>query len=104
MHSNNKLFFDLLKIFHKHGILHHLVIIGSWALPIYQHYFAEYTDIPIIRTMDFDLLVANSPKLMKQVDLNALLEKSGFSLVHSLQGGFEKYIHPELEVEFLTQV
>lgn len=100
---NDSLVLDVLRTLDRSGALRHLVIIGSWSLPIYQHYFNEFNQIPIMRSMDLDFLLSDRPQISRRIDVAEILEGMGFTLTHSVQGEFEKFMHPELEVEFLTQ-
>ena len=76
------------------------VLIGSWALPIYKTYFDDDPEIPILRTTDVDFLLG-IPNIRNTFDISSALLDLGFENEWSLQGEFCKYVHPDLEVEFL---
>jgi hypothetical protein len=99
--DNSKLFENILLDFQKTGILENVILIGSWVLPIYRHYFSNTPEIPILRTTDIDFLISNPPKINIQADIPSLLERHGFIEQHSVIDNFTKFIHPDLEIEFL---
>ena len=83
------------------GVLTDIVLIGSWVLPIYREYFNDAPEIPVLRTTDVDFLVGMPPKVKREFDVPAALSELGFEPEWALQGGYCKYVHPEMEVEFL---
>lgn len=101
MNDNSNLFQQLLKEFHSHQILDSVILIGSWALPIYKSYFSNAPEIPILRTTDVDFLIPNPPKISTQVNIPEILKKYDFDEQFSLVGNYTKFVHPDLEVEFL---
>ena len=70
-------------------------------LPIYREYFGGSPEIPVLRTTDVDFLIGMPPRIKGTLDVPAALAEIGFEPEWSLQGGYCKYIHPEMEVEFL---
>lgn len=46
--------------------------------------------------------VPNPPRIHKEIDVSLILNKLGFDRKVSPLDGYEKYVHPDLEVEFLT--
>ncbi len=101
--SNLSIFHQVLESFHRAQVLDHVVIIGSWALPIYRTYFQDSHDIPIMRTMDLDFLVSRKIWMRENIDVDKLLCQLGFTPVYSQMGEYVKYLNPEMEVEFLTE-
>jgi hypothetical protein len=95
------LFEQLLSDFDKNGLLSHLILIGSWCLIFYREYFKDAAEIPVLSTMDIDFLVPQPLRLQGEVDVKSILTKHGFDEEFSVLGGFSKFVHPELEVEFL---
>lgn len=83
------------------GVLADVVLIGSWVLPIYRSYFNDAPEILVLRTTDVDFLVGMPPKVQREFDVPAALSELGFDPEWALQGGYCKYVHPEMEVEFL---
>jgi len=102
MERKNNLFFNLLKELHKEGVLNELILIGGWCHLFYRHYFNNAPEIPAVRTLDIDFLVPNPFRTKKEVNIPELLEKLDFTPVSSYSTGYTKYVHPELELEFLT--
>ncbi len=101
METNKNLFDRVLIELDKAGVLTEIMLIGSWVLLVYREYFHNTPDIPLLRTTDLDFLVPNPPKIKNTCDVSKILDKLGFEMVMSVMGEFSKFIHPELEVEFI---
>ena len=101
MKDNYELFHKILLKFHLSGILENVILIGSWVLPVYKRYFNDSPEIPILRTSDIDFLIPNPPKIGNKVDIPKLLEEYEFEEQFSLLGNYSKFVHPDLEIEFL---
>jgi Nucleotidyltransferase len=99
--DNYELFHKILLKFHLSGILENVILIGSWVLPVYKRYFNDSPEIPILRTSDIDFLIPNPPKIGKKIDIPKLLGEFEFEEQFSLLGNHTKFVHPDLEVEFL---
>jgi hypothetical protein len=99
--STEDLFLRLLQELDKGGVLQQIVLIGSWALPIYRRFFDDDPEIPILRTTDVDFLVGNPPKITSPMDIQRSLSELGFEPAWAVSGGYCKYVHPDMEVEFL---
>lgn len=69
---------------------------------VYKEYFGNPVEISVQRTADLDILVPNPPRIHKEVDVSLILKELGFDRKVSPLDGYEKYVHPDLEVEFLT--
>jgi hypothetical protein len=102
MLENRPLFLKIITALHEAEVLENLVLIGSWCLPIYSRHFNDPPEIPLLRTVDIDFLIPNPPRIKAKADLPALLKRFGFDEAYSPLGGFSKFVHPELEIEFLT--
>ena len=102
MESTDDIFTQVLKELNDTGILQQLVLIGSWALPIYRAYYDNNAEIPVLRTTDVDFLVNRFARGEPKADIQRVLEKMGFETLQSPVDGYCKYVHPEIEVEFLT--
>ena len=100
-HESTKLFENILRDFHEEGILQDFILIGSWALRVYSEHFDNHPQIPIVSTQDIDLLVPNPPKVSREVDVPALLQKYDLEIEYSQINGCMKYVGPDFEVEFL---
>lgn len=101
MKNNFELFHKVITKFHFSGILKHVILIGSWALPVYKYYFSNSPEIPILRTSDIDFLIPNPPKINNQVDVPKILKMFEFEEKFALMGNHTKFVHPDLEIEFL---
>jgi len=103
MDEGDKLFFKILSALEHEGILKHFIIIGGWCQRLYRYHYNNPPEISALRTADIDLLVQNPKKIIKQVDLYEIFHKLGFDETYSNPEGYIKYVHPELEIEFLVQ-
>jgi hypothetical protein len=102
MNEGDKLFIKLLNALESEGILKHFILIGGWCQRVYRHMFNYPPEISALRTADIDLLVQNLHKIKKNIDIAVILKDLGFDEIYSTPEGFIKYVHPDLEVEFLT--
>lgn len=84
------------------GVLDHVVLIGSWCLPAYKHYFAGVPFEPGIRTRDIDLLVPTPLQLKRPVDIEQILGPLGFILRRGGEMGYMQFVHAELMLEFIV--
>lgn len=100
--DNRDLFEEVLSVLHRSGVLQELVLLGSWCLAVYREYFGHSPEIPLLRTLDVDFLIPNPPKITNSTDVPNLLEQLDFDAKYSVLGGFCKFVHPDLEIEFLT--
>lgn len=101
MENSESLFLKIIGKLDAGKVLQDIVLIGSWVLPIYRTYFDNDPEIPILRTTDVDFLLGMPPNIQNTFDIPAALSEIGFENAWSLQGDFCKYVHPNLEVEFL---
>lgn len=100
--KEQKLFFSTLKALHKSGALDELILIGSWCHFFYRRYFNNAPEIPVVRTLDIDFLVPNPRNIRKTVNIPKILKSLDFVPMQNYTTGYTKYVHPELELEFLT--
>jgi hypothetical protein len=100
--KENDLFLTILIRLDKEEFLRDIILIGGWCPLVYKEYFGNPVEISMQRTADLDLLVPNPPRIHKDVDVSLILEELGFDRKVSLLDGYEKYVQPDLEVEFLT--
>ena len=101
MADDDVLFLTIIDRLANGGVLTDIVLIGSWVLPIYRAYFHDAPEIPVLRTTDVDFLVGMPPKVRREFDVPAALSELGFEPEWAHQGGYCKYVHPKMEVEFL---
>jgi len=55
-----------------------------------------------LRTADIDFLIPLPIKIEKKIDLPSIFSKLGFDEEFSTSAGYRKYVHPDLEIEFLV--
>jgi len=102
MEEKYKLLSAVLQRLQEKGVLDGLVIAGSWCQYYYRILFDNTPEIPLIRTTDIDFLVPNPAKFKNKVDVSDLLNTLGFDSDFDYSTGLVKYVHPDLEIQFLT--
>jgi hypothetical protein len=95
------LFLSLLGTFQKLALLDDFVLVGSWCHLFYRAYFQDPLAVDAIHTTDVDFLIANPNKGRPERDVPAALRELGF-LTELNISGWTKYVHKDLELEFLT--
>lgn len=103
MEKKYKLVSKIIEELHDSGALYKIVLIGSWCTHYYKDLF-EHGDkfIPLLRTMDIDFMIPTPHRINKKVNVNELFIQMGFRPEFHTLSGLVKYMHPELEIEFLT--
>lgn len=102
MEEKYKLLSTVLKGLQAKGVLDGLVIVGSWCQYYYRILFDNAPEIPLLRTTDIDFLVPNPSQFKTEVDVSDLLNMLGFDSDFDYSTGLVKYVHPDLEIQFLT--
>ena len=100
--EENNFFIKTLHALHDAGALKELILVGSWCHHLYRVYFNNAPEIPIVRTLDIDFLIPNPARIKKEINIPEILTTLDFVPLHNYITGLTKYIHPELELEFLT--
>jgi hypothetical protein len=102
--KQSELCFEVLRRFHKVGILKDVILIGSWCAYFYNEYFSgtPYLDRAALKTRDIDFLVDNPAKIRHEVNVPELLRDLGFVIVLKGNKGYVKLEHPDLLLEFLV--
>jgi len=98
--ENKDLFYQILKKLDENNVLKDIILIGSWTLHIYKSYFNS-EEIPIKRTLDVDFLIPNPPKIKNKINVPELFKKLNFNEIINKSDNYIKFVHPDLEVEFL---
>ena len=100
----SELCLEILKRFHKVGILDDFILIGSWCVYFYKEYFnnISYIDQTTIRTRDIDFLIDKPAKIKHTVNIPELLKDLGFVTIFKGREGYIKLDHPDLMLEFLV--
>ncbi len=95
---------EVLRRFHKAGILEDLILVGSWCVYFYKDYFPDssYIDQASFRTRDIDFLINSPSKIKHKVDIPALLKDLGLVTSFKNLDGYIKIDHPDLFIEFLV--
>src|SRR6056297_973793 len=100
--ENSNFFIKTLQTLQKAGALKELILIGSWCHHLYRFYFNNAPEIPIVRTLDIDFLIPNPTRIKQEISIPEILTSLDFVPLHNYITGLTKYVHPELELEFLT--
>ncbi len=102
--NQSDLCLEILKRFHKAGILDDFILIGSWCVYFYKDYFdnVSYIDQTTIRTRDIDFLIDKPAKIKHAVNIPELLKDLGFVTILRGREGYIKLDHPDLMLEFLV--
>lgn len=102
MEEKYELLSAVLKELQAKGVLDGLVVVGSWCQYYYRALFDNAPEIPLLRTMDIDFLVPRPSRFKTHVDVSQLLNRLGFDSDFDYNTGLVKYVHPDLEIQFLT--
>jgi hypothetical protein len=94
---------EILRRLDRECVLSKIILIGSWCLPIYRHYYSRESNLTSLRTRDIDFLVSRKEKIKEKVDLPKLLEDLGFIEDYKFPQGHVRLVHPELIMEFLVE-
>lgn len=102
--NQHNLCLEILRRFHREGILDNFILIGSWCVFFYKNYFSSNQHIERItlKTRDIDFLIGTPSKIKHKVDIPKLLEDLGFIVVFKGDKGYIKLDHPDLILEFLV--
>ena len=102
MEEEYELLAVVLKELQAKGVLEGLLIVGSWCQYYYRILFDNAPEIPLFRTVDVDFLVPNPSAFKTRVDVSELLNQLGFDSDFDYHTGLVKYVHTDLEIQFLT--
>ena len=102
--KQSDLCFEILRRFHKAGVLDDFILIGSWCVYFYRDYFVNvpYIDQAAIKTRDIDFLIDTPSKIRRNVNIPELLKDLGFVTIYRGTRGYIKLDHPDLILEFLV--
>ncbi|MBL7084547.1 MAG: hypothetical protein ISS43_00370 [Candidatus Omnitrophica bacterium] len=102
--KQSELCLEILRRFHKTGLLRDFILIGSWCIYFYKGYFfnVPYIDQATIKTRDVDFLIDRPGKIKREVNIPELLKDLGFVTVLKGSKGYIKLDHPDLILEFLV--
>lgn len=100
--SQYKLCHEVLRRLDEAGVLKHLIIIGSWCIPLYKSYFADTKYNLSLKTRDIDFLLPRPARIRTKVDLAELFKDLGFILGFKSEHGVMQLMHPDLMIELLV--
>jgi len=102
--KQSELCLEILRRFHREGILNDFILIGSWCVYFYKDYFSDilYIDQTTMKTRDIDFMIDNPNRIKKDVDIPELLKDLGFVTTFKGDVGYIKLDHPDLILEFLV--
>jgi len=103
--EQKKVFWDLIDIFDKQGLLPFVMLIGSWSEMIYDKYYIPDFSAHI-RTRDVDFLYKSLYKPTgKNFDIVNILKEKGFSCETNRLTGINKFVMEDFfTIEFLIKV
>jgi len=94
------LFDSIVKELDSHGSLDDMILIGGWALRMYQRHYGN-PRIPVKRTTDADFLFRNPPRVKNPFPVDTMLREKGFKLRMSPITDQYQYKHELLDIDFL---
>ncbi len=102
--SQYNLCVEVLRRFHRAGLLTDFILIGSWVMVFYKEQFKDWPRLNkyVLMTRDMDFLIDSVKKIKQKVSIPDLLEDLGFVVTFHGSEGYMKLNHPDLIVEFLT--
>ncbi len=102
--SQYNLCVEVLRRFHRAGLLNDFILIGSWAMVFYKVQFKDWPRLNkfILMTRDMDFLIDSVKKIKQKVNIPEMLDDLGFRMTFHGNEGYIKLSHPNLIIEFLT--
>ena len=92
---------EVLEVLQREGLLDRLILIGSWCAHFYETYFRKGSFEAGIKTLDMDFLVPKTRALGDEAkSIEKLLKPLDFEADFTASG-WERFVHPDLRVEFL---
>jgi len=103
MPNNEERLKELLSILDKADVLKDVIVIGSWALYLYEKRFNNFS--ANIRTIDLDFYIPNVKKVNQKISLIEELEKHHYYIDTDRLTNKSKFKSPDgFELEFLTKL
>ena len=96
--SQYNLCVEVLRRFHRAGLLSDLILIGSWAVVFYKQQFKDWPRLNkfVLMTRDKDFLIDSAKKIKQKVKIPELLEDLGFVVTFHIKF----YIKMENRMQF----
>ncbi|OGS45729.1 MAG: hypothetical protein A2539_07795 [Elusimicrobia bacterium RIFOXYD2_FULL_34_15] len=102
MKTKENIFLSIMTSLQKEGALAEIILIGSWCQYFYRIYFNNTPEISAIRTVDIDFLIPRPHNSKKDINVPDILNAYKFVSETNYISGYNKFVNPELEIEFLT--
>lgn len=103
MTSQQKIFWETIKIFSESGVLPYIILIGSWVEYVYEmSYFKDFKSN--LKTMDIDFLIKNIRMPRERINVREILEEQEYVASTDAFNGITKFFkNGEIEVEFIVK-
>ena len=75
--AQESVFWEIIDIFNKQGLLPYVMLVGSWAEYIYEHFYFKGFKANL-RTRDVDFLYRNIRRPAGRIDISQALKDKGF--------------------------
>lgn len=103
MKKNQDKMFAIIKTLNRTGLLNNLILIGLWAMFLYQEIFPNFT--PSIRTIDLDFYVPHARKTTECSSTIKAMKDIHYEMVNDTLTNRTTFISPDgFELEFLTNL
>ncbi len=93
---------EVLRRLNSHNLLDDMILIGSWCISFYKHYFSDIQYASDFKTRDMDFLIPYPQRIKENADIPGLLKDLGFVIGYKGQAGYIKLEHSDLIIEFLA--
>ena len=100
--AQESVFWEIIDIFNKQGLLPHVMLVGSWAEYIYERFYLKGFTANL-RTRDVDFLYRNINRPVGRIEISHALKEKGFIYTESRTTGVGKFAKEELEIELLVR-
>jgi len=103
LQAQESVFWEIIDVFNKQGLLSHVMLVGSWVEYIYERSHIEGFKANL-RTRDVDFLFRNIRRPAGRIELSRALKEKGFIYTENRTTGVGKFVREELEIELLVRV
>jgi len=101
--DQESVFWEIIDVFSKQGLLPHVMLVGSWAEYIYERSCLEGFKANL-KTRDVDFLYRNIRRPVGRIEISQALKEKGFIYLENRATGVGKFAREELEIELLVRV
>lgn len=103
MNENEKQLHTVLNVLDREGILHNVILIGSWCLLFYKTIFDNFE--ATVRTFDIDFYIPDVKAVNEKNGIIDSLREINFDVIHDTLTHKSVFISPNgFELEFLTKL